>query len=120
MIDASVTTLPDLWREYTVGLNGYPSIRKLYEEDKCKKDERQRKHYSRRQHIYKAINILSTGQDAPSPDVVVKRMEGYRINFSKAVLKAWCKVRGIKKVSHCGGYRGTDDFSRSDQFIDQA
>jgi hypothetical protein len=95
MIDASVTTLPDLWREYTVGLNGYPSIRKLYEEDKCKKDERQRKHYSRRQHIYKAINILSTGQDAPSPDVVVKRMEGYRIKTNLSLYKLDTALKGM-------------------------
>lgn len=60
-----IKTVPDLWREYTVGLEGQPPVRSVYEGSEKKrkkgkrfKDDSERKFYRRRKRVLDLVEVL--------------------------------------------------------------
>ncbi|OXC68258.1 hypothetical protein AYX13_03211 [Cryptococcus neoformans] len=78
-----VKTVPDLWREYTVGLEGQPPVRSVYEVSEKKrkkgkrfKDDSERKFYRRRKRVLDLVEALI--KKGIPEDQAAKRVERLR------------------------------------------
>lgn len=78
-----VKTVPDLWREYTVGLEGQPPVRSVYEGSEKKrkkgkrfKDDSERKFYRRRKRVLDLVETLI--KKGIPEDQAAKRVEKLR------------------------------------------
>ena len=62
----SVQTVTDLWREYTIGLNGKPSVKTMYESgERHFGSESERKFYRRRKVILDLVDRIATHRGVP-------------------------------------------------------
>jgi len=91
-LDPKVTTIPQLWEEYDRGIISMPgairgpSIRYLDSEfdNDWRHIDPYRKQYTRRQHIWEAINRISENLNI-SPEVVAEKMERWRCNHRYSI-----------------------------------
>lgn len=114
---AHVTTVINLWREYTVGIppragaSPGPSIRQLDRDfrGKWRTDDNCRKAYSRRRHIWEAIIQASNNLKQP-PEIIAEKVDrwcqnqGFSLNRLNSILAA-----AHKKDSRQSGIWGNND-----------
>ena len=67
----SVANVEEAWREYTIGLNGKPSVRAMYEhKDRSRRrwdGETERHFYTQRRVIYRAVQAMATHRKISEP-----------------------------------------------------
>jgi hypothetical protein len=98
----TIQTVPDLWREWTVGLQGQPSIEKLdelygWDWRAGPNAAAERQFYSRRKTLISEIRRLAAVEDPSQGDpneIVVARLEEERIRAKASLSKV---VDGIKR-----------------------
>jgi hypothetical protein len=100
-LSREVQTIPDLWREWTVGLGGLPSVDSLDAQFGCRwRSATERQYYSTRKVIVDEIRARGQG-NREAEEKAVQAMELERL-ASKAsldkVMKAIRKARGARKV----------------------
>lgn len=66
----SIDTVCDLWREYSVGLPGQPSVRTMYEggSTEWKKKESERRFYQRRKVILQVVEDIANKRGIPAEE----------------------------------------------------
>jgi hypothetical protein len=84
----ALTTVRQVWQEYTDGINGGPSIQSL-ERQGWRRDGRERMYYSRRNCIYRHINArlqCGEGEEAILADLEA-RCAGKSLHWLQNVLQ---------------------------------
>ncbi|WWC90452.1 uncharacterized protein L201_005387 [Kwoniella dendrophila CBS 6074] len=89
----SVKSVTDLWREYTVGLNGQPSMRLMYEGSKhIFVNDSERKFYDGRKKILESVKHIAlvqgiTEQQAASKVETLRQKDNLSLNKLISMIK---------------------------------
>lgn len=96
LMDTKIDSVANLMKEYTVGWKGQPGLNGIHKINKCRKDERQLKHYSRRVHIYSSIDLFTSGQSGMVADVAARRLDLYRIKERLSLHQLDTRLKGLE------------------------
>ena len=88
MSRTTISTVTDLWREYSVGIGGRPSVQSQYEVKgrSWAKNDSERKHYQRRMIVVKEIKQLALEYTVREVDVAARLDEFCRTSSEKISL----------------------------------
>lgn len=98
VMNRSIQTVTDIWREYEEGLPGQPSVKSLNEKFRSswRRDAKENKFYSRRKEIYAAIEEIASTKDITCKQAA-KKLEEKRtaLNISAYKLRELVKKHGV-------------------------
>lgn len=95
-MDRDVGDVLELWDEYIVGRNGRLPVREMSQRNEFRKNEAEKKMFSRRKPIYEAIRELSRGMNMSEREAA-GLIEEYRTKNSMGLNKLSNVVKDVVK-----------------------
>lgn len=113
-LSRSISTLPDLWREWTIGVKGSPSIEELDRQygTKWRPDHKENQYYCKRMVIVRELRRRAeamAGGYAANVDAVVKQMEVERRQSGLTLNQVVKRLKAEEKANTPGTRRREEE-----------